>query len=281
MCNTIITRSSGAGLYVLGLLVAGVMFMVIGAQYNEDNPKQKDLKTFFWVYSIAMLLAAIGLVLDNGNRFCGEEEFKGADYFGGLFQVVAVFAWAALGVGIAHYYEDSTYGALGAADERSALAWLSGVASIFFAFGALFMLKEILCCEGFKCNMVTIFEITNMVLQLALVVFWFLWAEKMSKAGNPALLATGAFGLLTKEKDLTTYSYLIGVVYILMALLGSLLFLDICCGGDKPEPKPYGNDGYDDKPAYGEKPGYGDNGGGGGYDDTTTGYGQQRPQPAY
>jgi len=270
MCTPMIFRSAGAGLYVLGLLVAGVMFMIIGSEYNDNAPDQKDLKTFFWVYAIAMVLAAIGLVLDNGNRFCGEEEFKGVDYFGGLFQVVSVFAWGALGVGLAHYYENGTFAVINANEERSALGWLSGVAAIFFGLGALFMLKEILCCEGFNCNMITIFEITNMVLQLALIVFWFLWANEMDKAGT----------CCKKEKDLTTYSYLIGVIYILMALLGSLLFLDICCGGG-PDPvkpvKPY-DDGYDNKPNYGDnKPNYG---GGGGYDDTTTGYGNQ-PQPAY
>jgi len=268
MCNVTIFRSAGAGLYVLGLLVGGVMFCVIGAQYNETAPDNTDLKTYFWVYAIAMVLAAIGLVLDNGNRFCGEEEFKGVDYFGGLFQVVSVFAWGALGVGIAHYYEDSTFQLANANEERGALGWLSGVAAIFFGLGALFMLKEILCCEGFACNMITIFEITNMVLQLALIVFWFLWANEMEDVGL----------CCTKQKDLTTYSYLIGVIYILMALLGSLLFLDICCGGgdDDYKPKPGYDDGYNPKPGYGDnKPGYG-----GGYDDTTTGYGNQ-PQPAY
>lgn len=279
MCSPTIFRSAGAGLYVLGVLVAGVMFMVIGAQYGDSNPDNDDLKTFFWVYSIAMLLGAIGLVLDNGNRFCGEEEFKGVDYFGGLFQVVAVFSWAALGVGIAHYYENGVLAPLGVltdrSEERAALGWLSGVAAIFFGLGALFMLKEILCCEGFACNMITIFELTNMVLQLALIVFWFLWANQMDDDG----MFAG-----TKQSDLSTYSYLIGAIYILMALLGSLLFLDICCGGDDDyKPKPGYDDGYD-KPAYGDnKPSYGDNkpGYGGGYDDTTTGYGGNQPAPAY
>jgi len=263
MCSPTIFRSAGAGLYILGLLVAGVMFMIIGSEYNKSAPDNTDLKTYFWVYAISMVLAAIGLVLDHGNRFCGEEEFKGVDYFGGLFEVVAVFAWGALGVGIAHYYEDGTFNLLNANEERGALGWLSGVAAIFFGFGALFRLKQILCCEGFSCGMDTIFSFTNIVLQLALIVFWFLWANEMEDVGV----------CCAKAGDLRTYSYLIGIIYILMALLGALLFLEICCGGDDPKP-PKPDYGYDDKPSYGDKPGYG-----GGYDDTTTGYGNQ-PGPA-
>lgn len=269
MCTPTLMRSMGAGLYILGMLVAGVMFIVIGAEYGENTPSNDDLNVYFWVYAISMLLAAIGLVVDNGNRFCGEEEFKGVDYFGGLFQICAVFTWAALGVGFAHYYSDDVVGnavtALAAFDERSALAWLSGVAAIFFAFGSLFMLKEILCCEGFSCNMMTIFEIANMVLQIALIVFWFLFADVLNKETPTA----------SEEDNHETYAYLIGIIFIIMALLGAFLFLDLCCGGSDDKPSYGSNDGYDD--GYGKNDGYGNTGGGYG-DDTTTGYGQQ-PQP--
>jgi len=266
MCNVTIFRSAGAGLYVLGLLVGGVMFCVIGAQYNETAPDNTDLKTYFWVYAIAMVLAAIGLVLDNGNRFCGEEEFKGVDYFGGLFQVVSVFAWGALGVGIAHYYEDALFAAPTSGEERGSLAYLSGVAAILYGFGSLFTLKKLLCCEGFSCDMASIFNIVNMVLCILLIVFWFVFADKLEE--DPAAEAG--------DDDRRTFAYLLGVVYILMGLMGSLLIVDVC--GSKPKPKPvYGgdggyNDGYDNQDG-----GYGNQGGNYG-DDTTTGYGgNQRP----
>jgi len=275
-------RSIGAAVYILGMLVAGVMFIVIGTEYGDSNPDQDNLNAYFWVYAIAMILAGIGLVVDNGNRFCGEEETKGVDYFGGLFQICAVLAWGGFGFGLAFYYDDggSGFSMPTADEERAALAWMSGVAAIFFGFGSLFMLKEILCCEGFKCNMMTIFEMVNMVLQLALIVFWFLLADRLDGAN------------LTRS-DMDTYAYIIGIIYILMALLGAFLFLDLCCGDDddyKPKPKPYGyDDGYKNdsynKPSYDDgykpNPGYGDNkpSYGGGYDDTTTGYGSNPPKP--
>jgi hypothetical protein len=275
MCNSTGQRSTGAVLYILGLLIAGVMFMVIGSEYNKDPTDYDHLKTYFWVYAISMLIGTIGLILDNGDRFCGEEEFKDVDYFGGLFQVVAGFAWAGFGVGMAHYYEAGVLNlpsTSAAADERGNLAYLSGVAAIFYAFGSLFTLKRLLCCEGFSCDMASIFNIVNMLLCILLIVFWFVFADKLEK--DP-LLQSG-------DKDRRTFSYLLGVVYILMGLMGSLLVLDVCgCGGgdDKPIKPSYGDDyGKPDygKPDYGKpsdgygKPSYGD--------DTTTGYGSQ-PQP--
>jgi len=263
MCNSTGQRSVGAVLYILGLLVAGVMFMVIGSEYNKSNTDYEKLNTFFWVYAISMLIGTIGLVLDHGDRFCGEEEFKDVDYFGGLFQVVAGFAWAGFGVGIAHYYEKNLHSAAGSADERGSLAYLSGVAAIFYGFGSLFTLKKLLCCEGFDCGMASIFNIVNMVLCILLIVFWFVFADKLEN--DPA----GSANVNDGDKDRRTFAYLIGVVYILMGLMGTLLILDVCTGGGGPQPiEPgYGggyNDGYDN-----QQGGYGD--------DTTTGYGQQRP----
>lgn len=280
MCNSTGQRSVGVILYILGLLIAGVMFMVIGNEYNKDPTDYDKVKTFFWVYAIAMLIGTIGLILDNGDRFCGEEEFKDVDYFGGLFQVVSGFAWAGFGVGLAHYYEKKFIGAAPTsgslvknADERGSLAYLSGVAAIFYGFGGLLSLKKLLCCEGFDCSMANIFNIVNMVLSVILIVFWFLFADRLEK--DPQVQAG--------DKDRRTFSYLIGVVYILMALMGSLMILEVCgCGGGEKKP------GYDD--GYNPKPGYDDgyNGGGQGYnggnqgygDDTTTGYGE-KPRPSY
>lgn len=277
MCNSTGQRSVGVILYILGLLVAGVMFMVIGSEYNKDPSDYEKMKTYFWVYAIAMLIGTIGLILDNGDRFCGEEEFKDVDYFGGLFQVVSGFAWAGFGVGLAIYYTskytDTTNVSTQYADERGSLAYLSGVAAIFYGFGGLLNLKKLLCCQGFDCSMGNIFNIVNMVLSLVLIVFWFLFADRLEK--DPLTQAG--------DKDRKTFAYLIGVVYILMALMGSLMILEVCgCGGGG------GGGGYDD--GYKPKPGYDDgynggnqgyNGGNQGYgDDTTTGYGE-KPRPSY
>jgi len=270
MCNSTGQRGAGAILYILGLLVAGVMFMVIGNEYNQSSTNYDHLNTYFWVYAIAMLIGTIGLILDNGDRFCGEEEFKDVDYFGGLFQVVSGFAWAGFGVGIAHYYEASLVAAAGSADERGNLAYLSGVAAIFYGFGSLFLLKKILCCEGFDCGMGSILNIVNMVLSILLIVFWFLFADRLEK--DPASN--------TGDDDRRTFSYLLGVVYLLMGLLGTLLVLDVCgCGGKKKPSPDYGYDdnGYDNG-GYKPEPGYGDNGGygGQGYNDGNKGgYGEE------
>jgi len=255
MCNITAQRSAGAGLYILGLLVAGIMFMVIGSEYNKSNTDESHLETYFWVYAISMLVGSIGLVLDNGERFCGEEEFKGLDYFGGLFQVVSGFAWAGFGVGIAHYYEASFYviapAGQSAADERGGLAWMSGVAAIFHGLGSIFALRKLICCEGCDCSMASIFNIVNIVLDISLIIFWFLFADALET--DPAANAG--------DDDRRTYSYLIGVIYILMSLLGSLLLFDVFCGGDDYEPKPAYDEGYEQRPSYNDEqptPGYGD-----------------------
>jgi len=252
-------------LYILGLLVAGVMFMVIGSEYNQSSTDYDKLNTFFWVYAISMLIGTIGLILDNGDRFCGEEEVKDVEYFGGLFQVVSGFAWAGFGVGLAHYYEANQVTI--AAEERENLAWMSGVAAIFYGFGGLLSLKQLLCCEGFSCGLGNIFQIVNMILSVMLIVFWFVFADKLNT--DPASAAG--------DDDRRTFSYLIGVVYILMGLMGVLLMFGICSGGDKPKPKPYEpeygrDDGYDNR-GYDNGGGQGYNqGGGGGYGEETTTY---------
>lgn len=289
MCNPTGQKITGGILYILGLLVAGVMFMIIGAEYNKDDTDNDKLRDYFWGYSISLLLGAIGLVLENGDRFCGEEEVKNVAYFGGLFQVCAVFAWSALGVGFAHFY-DSAQAWIGgtpaggpnleSADERASFAYMSGVASIFFGFGSLFVLKKLLCCEGNFCDMEFILSLINMFLMILLTVCWFLYAVALEDSP----LEDG-----DDEDDRRTYSYLIGVVFLIMGIFGVLKILGALCNDDKPDYDNGYDDGYDmrkgdynekpgyDKPGY-DKPGYGGNDGGYG-DDTTTGYGQpQQPQ---
>jgi len=139
---------------------------------------------------------------------------------------------------------------------------------IFFGFGSIFMLKKILCCEGFDCNMMTIFELLNPVLMIALIVLWFVFADALSNTSPTS----------SDWDDQQIYAIVIGVIYILMALSGVFMFLDICCCNDEPEKPSYGsNDGYGSDGYGNNKPSYG-----GGYDDTTTGYGQQpQPNPGY
>lgn len=274
MCNVTGQKITGAILYILGLLVAGVMLMVIGAEYNADDTSNDDLSTYFWVYAIAMLLGAIGLVLENGDRFCGEEEIKNVEYFGGLFQVCAVFAWAALGVGLAHFFEDGQFFIGGlcnleSADERSSLAYMSGVAAIFFGFGSLFVLKKLLCCEGNFCDMEFILSLINMFLMILLVVCWFVYADKMED--DPCAESGSAVD------DRRTMTYLIGTVFLLMGIFGVLKILGVCfMGNDDKYPDDGGkyDDGYDQRPAY-DKPVPAPYGGDGYGDETTTGYGAQ------
>lgn len=244
MCSSNIQRSTGGIVYTLGLLVAGVMFIVIGSEYNDDSTDYDHLRDYFWVYAIAHFVGTCGLILDNGGRFCGEEEIKDVEYFGGLFQVVAGFAWAGFGVGLARYYE-SAYVTVGA-DERGSLAYLSGVAAIFFGFGAILTLKKLICCEGgFQCNIASIIGLTNTLLSILLIIFWFLFADKLEE--DPASNAG--------DDDRRTFSYLLGIIYILMSFGGVGPVIEMCCGSccggsDKP------NDNYGPKDNYGNEPEY-------------------------
>jgi len=260
MCNATGQKISGAALYILGLLVAGVMLMVVGAEYNDDNTNNDDLGTYFWVYAIAMFVGAIGLVLENGDRFCGEEEIKNVEYFGGLFQVCAVFVWAALGWGLAHFYEDNQFWVGGAppvvnlesATERASMAYMSGVAGIFYAFGSLFVLKKLLCCEGDFCDMTFILSLINMFLMILLCVCWFVFADKLEDEPGQEGKA---------DDDRRTFSYLIGAVFLIMGVFGVLKILGVCFSGKS---KDYGGD---DKKDYG-------------YDNENN-YEEPRPQPSY
>jgi len=279
-------RSVGAVFYILGFLIAGVMFVVIGSEYNKDDTDNENLQTFYWIYAVSLFFAACGTILENGDRFCGGEELKEVDYFGGLFQLVAVFAWAGFGVGLAHYCEDNQYWTGGdpslgesqtSADERSTLAWLSGVTAIVFAVGALLMLKDLLCCDGFSCSITTAQAFANMFICILLVILWFLFADKLNSN----------IGETDDDDKRRDYAYIIGVIYIIFALVGILSFLSICscCGGSKKPYKPrpdYGQQrpSYDNnRPSYGDnKPSYGQKPDAG-YGAPKPGYGQ--PQPRY
>lgn len=277
-------RTIGAVFYILGFLVAGVMFMVIGAEFNKDDEASNDdLRTYFWIYAVSLFFAAIGTILENGDRFCGEEEQKNVDYFGGLFQLVAVFAWAGFGIGLAHFFEDEQYFTQGtnprnafvnteSADERANLSWLSGVAAIVYMVGSVLSMRQLLCCEGFSCTMSVAVNIANIFLCLILVIFWFLFADRINVFDSfldPNLI-------LEDPNKISTYSYLIGVVYIIIGLVGALKIFEFCgnCFGGK---------GYGKKPSYGPKPGYKPKPSYG--EQPRPSYGQQpeygRPQPQY
>lgn len=278
-------RSVGAVFYILGFLIAGVMFIVIGSEYNKNPTDNDNLSTFYWIYAVSLFFAACGTILENGDRFCGGEEVKEVDYFGGLFQLVAVFAWAGFGVGLAHFTEDEQYWNNGdpsqlesqeSADERSTLAWLSGVTAIVFAVGALLMLKELLCCDGFSCSITTAQAFANMFICILLVILWFLFADKLNSN-------IGETGDDDKRRD---YAYIIGVIFIIFSLVGILSFLSICNFGSGGSKKPYKpRPDYGQRPSYDNKPGYGDNRPS--YGDNKPGYGGQPdagygpPKPGY
>lgn len=259
MCSSKALQSVGGLLYILGLVTAGVMFIVIGVEYDDNSTNNDFLRTYFWVYAIAMFLGTVGLVLENGDRFCGEEEVKQIDYFGGIFQVVAGFAWAGFGAGIAFFYADTQYfDGLGgvnmtSADERENLAWLSGIAAIFYAFGSLFVLKELLCCEGFRCGLDLFYNLGNVLLMILLVVFWFLFADALGE--QP--------GVNAGDDDRRNWSFAIGVFFLIAGLSGVLkIFMVLCCSGKPrpPKPQPPVDPGYGDdttQPTYGNQPAQG------------------------
>lgn len=268
-------RSVGAVFYILGFLIAGVMFIVIGSEYGKDDTDNENLSTFYWIYAVSLFFAACGTIMENGDRFCGGEELKEVDYFGGLFQLVAVFGWAGFGVGLAHFTQDEQYWVNGdpsqgadqtSADETGTLAWLSGVTAIVFAVGAFLMLKDIICCDGFSCSVMTAQAFANMFICVLLVILWFLFADVIND--NP--------GEETDDDDKRRdYAYIIGVILIIFALVGILSFLSICGGSKKPYKPSYGG-----KPSYGNRPSY-DDSYKPGYDKPDYGKPGYGPKPGY
>lgn len=237
MCSPKGQTIAGAVFYTLGLLVAGGMMLGAGAEFNKTNTDNDKLRNLFWVYFAALLLSAVGMILEFGEKFCGGEVNKDTVYFGGLFALVSIFGLASFGLGLAIYFDDSQYlnpadyAGLSAASsvQRQALGFLSGVAAIFLLFGSLLVLKDLITCnfKNFVCDLYSTVQFTNMLMAVLLVIFWFLWAAAADGPEEATKLTStnpleAAKELENSFKDLRTYSYLIGVVYLIMGLTGLL-----------------------------------------------------------
>jgi len=229
MCGVAAQKTTGALLYIFGLLIAGAMMMATGSQFDAfdqtvGNPDTSNLQLFFWIYTVALFFAAIGMILEFGETFCGAEEEKGVEYFGGLLTLVSIFSLFGFGLGIAIYYDQTKFDTTtpSSISEISSLAWLSGIAGVLLIIGSLLVLKDLLCCTGdFRCDLLAAVQIINMFLAVLLTIFWFLWAGEQDESGY------GAYRPGDANDQVRTYSYLIGVVYLLFALIGILKILGV------------------------------------------------------
>lgn len=217
MCNTLVQKYTGSVLYILGLLIAGGMMLGVGSEYNKDTPDNDDMRNFFWIYFVALLLVAIGMVLEFGDSFCsGGKNLMGDGpaaclYFAGLFVLVGFFALSTFGMGFAIYFDDSKYSDADTSSQMAGLGFLSGAASIFIALGSIMTMGDLLCCTGkFACNFMSAVSFTNLFCTILLAVFFFLIGDKYDGADADM------------KDDLRTYYYLVGVIFVIMGLIGLL-----------------------------------------------------------
>merc|ERR1719461_1894741 len=121
--------------------------MAVGAEFDsfgDGAPDVGNMQIFFWIYTVSLFFAAIGMILEFGETFCGEEQEKSTDYFGGLLTLIAIFALFGFGLGMAIYYDETKFNTTtpSSVGEISSLAWLSGMAGICLIIGSLLVLKD-------------------------------------------------------------------------------------------------------------------------------------------
>jgi len=217
VCRQTCMKSLGATMYVLGFLVAGAMFICVGAEFDKITPDLSDVHYYIWVYAWALMATAVGIILETEQLFCGDYTNRRVGYFAGLFELVGIFGMGALGFGLAVYFSDSKNSDAAAtsvsANDRRDLSSMIAVSSLVYLLGAVLMAVHF-CREGKQCcNVYSALRYLNMVICVVLSIFWFLLADAMVSTSSNVL------------NRLKAYSYVIGSLLLLTGVFGFLK----CC----------------------------------------------------
>jgi len=204
-------KTLGAIMYVVGFLVAGVMFILVGAQFDKTTPDLSEIHYYIWVYAWSLMAAAVGIILETERVFCGDETKSKLGYFAGLFELVGIFGMGAFGFGLAVYFSDAknadAAATLVSANDRRDLSSMIAVASLVYLFGAVLVVLDLYRKTKSCFNVNSSLRYLNMVVSVLLCIFWFLFAD--------AMVSTSA----NKSK---TYSYVIGSVLLFTGVGGFL-----------------------------------------------------------
>jgi len=202
-------KASGALMYVVGFFSAGIAFIMVGVHYDKTPADFHDVHYDIWVYGWALMLAAVGMIMETEQEYCGDDTDRKWGYFAGLFELVGVFAMGAFGFGLAVYFsnvknEDDATISLYASD-RQDISCMIAVSSIFYLLGAVLVVVD----EGlFSLN--SVLRYFNMLMCIMLTIFWFLFASVMVGTTDGA------------DKSAKEYAYVIGTILILTGLAGFL-----------------------------------------------------------
>jgi len=206
VCTPQCMKASGAAMYVVGFFAAGIAFIMVGVHYDKTPADFHDVHYDIWIYAWALLIAAVGIILETEQEFCGDDRVRNWGYFAGLFELVGIFGMGAFGFGLAMYFsnvknEDDNAISLYASDRRD-LSSMIAVSSIFYLLGAV-------PGKGL-CSFTSLVSCFNMVMCILLTIFWFLFASSMVGTTDSA------------DDRAMEYAYVIGVILTITGLAGFL-----------------------------------------------------------
>jgi len=214
VCTPECMKGSGAAMYVIGFIAAGIAFIMVGVQYDKTPADFHTVHYDIWVYAWALMVAAVGIILDTEQVFCGDDTHRNVGYFAGLFELVGIFGMGAFGFGLAVYfsnvknYDDETI--LEYASDRRDISCMIAVSSIVYLLGAVLVVVDLYCKGKFLSSIRSMLSFFNMLMCILLTIMWFLFADAMVSTKKNA------------DKHAREYAYVIGVVLILTGLAGFL-----------------------------------------------------------
>jgi len=209
VCTPQCMKASGVAMYVIGFFAAGIAFIMVGVHYEKTPADFHDVHYDVWVYAWALVIAAVGIILETEQEFCGDDTDRNWGYFAGLFELVGIFGMGAFGFGLAMYFsnaknEDDVAISLYASDRRD-ISCMIAVSSIFYLLGAVLVVVD----KGLF-SFTSLLSYFNMVMCILLTIFWFLFASAMVGTTDSA------------DERAMEYAYVIGVILTLTGLAGFL-----------------------------------------------------------
>jgi len=214
VCTPECMKFSGAAMYAVGFVAAGIAFIMVGVHYDKTPSDFHDVHYDIWVYAWALMVAAVGIILETEQVFCGDDTHRNVGYFAGLFELVGIFGMGAFGFGLAMYFsnvKNSTEAdMLEYASDRRDLCSMIAVSSIVYLLGAVLVVIDLYCKGKSLCCVRSILSYVNMFMCILLTIMWFLLAGTMVSTKANA------------DKTAEEYAYVIGVVLILTGLAGFL-----------------------------------------------------------
>jgi len=214
VCTPECMKYSGAAMYAAGFVAAGIAVIMVGAQYDKTPADFHDVHYDIWIYAWALMVAAVGIILETQQVFCGDDTHRNVGYFAGLFELVGIFGMGAFGFGLAVYFSnvknDDDAAISEYADDRRDICSMIAVSSIVYLLGAVLVVVDLFRKGKSLCSIRSILSYFNMLMCILLTTMWFLFAGAMVSTKKNA------------DKTAREYALVIGIVLILTGLAGHL-----------------------------------------------------------